>query len=510
MNEFPKISDGLKSLLDNLKRPSILTYRGVIIEYRKDIINFLDLESRNLKGLPFSNIFSINIECGINEEQFKTLLEGKAKATETISLSLDYTDIMGESSNASAEFVNFSESDNHIMLFLFYKDNDIDKLTIENEELKRQNMLKTAFVANMSHEIRTPLNSIIGFSELLLEDDNTEEEDILYRRMISSSGRSLMQLIEDIIDISKIESGQLKITKASFELNTFMDEVLLSFKQEKQARELFNINIELSKASPDRDLYIHTDQVRLRQVLNNLLTNSMKFTDTGYIKFGYGFGGKEELQFFVQDSGTGIEKKASKVIFDRFSQDRTTLQRNKKGSGLGLAISKSIINLLNGEIWLDTHSGFGTTFYFTIPIDDEGTYGERHRYFHKIEIPDYKNIKILIVDDVDQNIFFFKSMFKPTNAQIVIANTGEDAISKCAEDESISLVLMDIMMPNLDGYETTKRLKELKPKLPIIMQTAFFSRSAAEKSFEAGADEFIAKPINIQDLFKLVNKHVKV
>ncbi len=510
MTEFPKISDGLKSLFDNLKRPSILIYRGVIIEYRKDVINFLDLGTRNLKGIPFSNIFSNNTESGINDEQFKTLLEGRSKTSETTSVSLDYTNVSGEQSNITAEIVNFSEGGNHFLLFLFFKENDIDKLTIENEELKRQNMLKTAFVANMSHEIRTPLNSIIGFSELLLEDDNTEEEDILYRRMISSSGRSLMQLIEDIIDISKIESGQLKITKAGFELNTFMDEVLLGFKQEKQARELFNINIELSKASPDRDLYIHTDQVRLRQVLNNLLTNSMKFTDTGYIKFGYRFGGNEELQFFVQDSGTGIETKASKVIFDRFSQDKTTLQRNEKGSGLGLAISKSIINLLNGEIWLDTHSGYGTTFYFTIPIDDERKSGERHRYFNKIEIPDYKNIKILIVDDVDQNIFFFKSMFKPTNAQIVIASTGEDAISKCRQDDNISLVLMDIMMPSLDGYDTTRRLKELKPGLPIVMQTAFFSRSAAEKSFEAGADEFIAKPINIQELFKLINKHVKL
>ncbi len=507
MTTVPKITKGLKSFINKLAKPSLILHHGTIVYYSSILPDFLNLEENNLIGSKFTDYFKLNESESSSHKLFELFISGET-TEDYKEVLLTYTDCNAKSINISSRIFNFQDADNNFVAALFSIDNTFNKLKTKVDELERQNSMKTAFVANMSHEIRTPLNSIIGFSELLLEEDNTPEEDVLYRKMISSSGRSLMQLIEDIIDISKIESGQLKISKTELELNSFMEEILFSFKQEKQIRELFNIELHLTKASPDKELYIYTDPVRLRQVLSNLINNSMKFTDTGFINFGYSFGGNEELQFYVKDSGTGIEEQASEKIFDRFSQDDSTLSRNKKGSGLGLSISKSIINLLNGEIWLDTKSGVGTTFYFTIPIDEKKKKHEKQRIIERFDIPDFSNAKILVVDDVDQNIFFFKSLFKPSGAEIIVANSGQQAIDICKNDNTISLVLMDIMMPDMDGYNTTRQLKAIFPDLPIIMQTAFYSSNASKLSYEAGADEFIGKPININELFNLVSKYI--
>ncbi|PLX04661.1 MAG: hypothetical protein C0595_02360 [Marinilabiliales bacterium] len=508
MTTAPETSKGIKNFINKLAKPSVILQNGTIIYYSSILPDFLDIEETTLKNSKFTDYFKLNETETISPKQYNSFVGGETVEEAHKEVLLTYINRSGKSVSLSSRIFNFEDESNSFVAALFSVDNTFNKLKIKVSELERQNAMKTAFVANMSHEIRTPLNSIIGFSELLLEEDNTPEEDVLYRKMISSSGRSLMQLIEDIIDISKIESGQLKISKSELELNSFMDEILFNFKQEKQIRELFNIELHLTKASPDKELIIYTDPVRLRQVLSNLITNSMKFTDTGFINFGYSFGGNEELQFYVKDSGTGIEEKASEKIFDRFSQDDSTLSRNKKGSGLGLAISKSIINLLNGEIWLDTKSGVGTTFYFTIPIDEKKEKTEKKRIIERFDIPDFSNAKILVVDDVDQNVFFFKSLFKPSGAEILVANSGEQALEICKNDTTISLVLMDIMMPDIDGYTTTRRLKALFPDLPVIMQTAFYSSNASKLSYEAGADEFIGKPININELFSLVSKYI--
>lgn len=508
MTTVPKITKGITNFINKLSKPSVILHNGYIIYYTSSLPPFLGLEENSLKESKFTKLFKLNETESISKNQFVSFIDGETNDDSYMDLLLNYSDTDDKTVKVSARIFNFHDDGNKFVAALFSIDNTLNKLKNKIDELVKQNAMKTAFVANMSHEIRTPLNSIIGFSELLLEDDNTEEEDVLYRKMISSSGRSLMQLIEDIIDISKIESGQLKISKTELELNSFMDEILFSFKQEKQIRELFNIDLHLKKASPEKEMFIYTDPVRLRQVLSNLITNSMKFTDTGFINFGYSFGGDEELQFYVKDSGTGIEKQASEKIFDRFSQDKSNLARNKSGSGLGLAISKSIINLLNGEIWLDTKSGVGTTFYFTIPINENKKKNEKKRIIERFDIPDFSNSKILVVDDVDQNIFFFKSLFKPSGAEIIIANSGKQAIEICKNDNNISLVLMDIMMPDIDGYSTTKQIKKLFPDLPIIMQTAFYSSRAAKQSYEAGANEFIGKPININELFSLVSKYI--
>jgi len=503
MKSLPSISYALKGFIEILDEPLLVSYAGNIIYCNEKAVNCLSINKELLQDSPLIKIFKNDPSSELSKSSFELTMD-QPKLSNNKFFTVNFTDSKGNTNKCLSKFKSFIDNENTFSLISLFPVTPDNLLNAENEELKRQNVLKTLFLANMSHEIRTPLNSIIGFSELLMEDDNTNEEEELFKKMISNSGRSLMQLIEDIIDISKIESGQLKITKGKFELNSFLDELLVSFNQEKRSRELNSINLELSKGCIEKELFICTDQTRLRQVLSNLITNSMKFTDSGFIKFGYLLTGSEQLQFYVKDTGTGIKTDAKSGIFDRFSQDKSTLDRNTEGTGLGLAISKSIVNLLNGEIWLDTEAGYGTTVYFTIPVDNI----DKSKINNRLEIPDYTGKKILIVDDVEPNIIFFKSLFSLTKAEIIIARTGKEAIEKCKQDGSISIVLMDIMMPEVDGYDGTRAIKELYPNLPVIMQTAFTSHNANKKSYDAGADEFITKPIDPQEIFKLVDKYL--
>jgi signal transduction histidine kinase len=507
MKKIPNISEGVKSFAESTKSPIIITYEGIIVYYNTAVYDFLNINNHLLTNSKLTNLFTNDPSNKLTQYDFELILL-KSKLSNDHNISLNYLDKNGNNSKCLASFNNFHDSGITLNLIYLKENSDLNTIKNENEELKKQNILKSSFLANMSHEIRTPLNSIIGFSELLMEMDNTKEEEKLYKKMISSSGRSLMQLIEDIIDISKIETGQLKITKAKFELNSFLDDLLVSFKHEKQTRDLSHIDLKLSKAISDRELYIYTDQTRLRQVLSNLITNSLKFIDSGFINFGYILANDKHLQFYVIDTGVGIDREARPIIFERFAQDKTTLKRNSEGTGLGLAISKSIINLLNGKIWLDTEEGYGTTVYFTIPIDEGQNSSLTNSKLDKDTPPNYSNKTILIVDDVEPNIIYFNSLFKPTKAKIIIARSGREAIEKCKTNKSISIVLMDIMMPETDGFETTKIIKTHCPNLPIIMQTAFSSDDSYEKSFEAGASEFITKPIDPQQTFKLIDKYI--
>ncbi len=500
-----ELSSGVKSLLSTVDSPIIVTYQDHIVFYTQLLHDFLKLNKQNLINDRFSDLFSIDKKNNLKASDINSLTTN-VELTQGRQVYLNYNNQEEETINCIASFKAFMDEEKSLTFISLFHINNENILKFENTELKRQNLMKTIFLANMSHEIRTPLSSIIGFSELLLEEDNEKEEEELYQKLICSSGKSLLQLIEDIIDTSKIESGQLKISKSKFELNTFLDEMLTSFRYEKQIRELYSIDINLSKGSEKKELFIFTDETRLRQVLSNLIINAMKFIDKGFIKFGYLITTDKQLQFYVKDTGIGINKDARAKIFERFGQDKSTLERNAEGSGLGLTISKSIIKLLNGEIWLDTETGYGTTFYFTIPVADSNSNNDNITLENRINIPDYSNKTILIVDDIKPNIIFLKSLFKLSKAKIIIASSGEEAIEKYKEDNSISIVLMDIMMPKVDGYFATKAIKELSPNTFIIMQTAFMSAETKEKSFAAGADYFLSKPINPKELFDVINK----
>ena len=253
--------------------------------------------------------------------------------------------------------------------FIFVLVNNARKsLMSEYEKAKRSDNLKTAFLANMSHEIRTPMNSIIGFSDLLSDDNITVEEKNSYIAHINKAGDTLLNLINDILDIAKIEAGQITITKSDCDLNAIFNELCLVFNQRKEKLNKNDVTIIFTNDQPSQKTMIHTDPQRLKQIVTNLVGNSLKFTEKGHIEFGYDLAGNDKYIFSVKDTGIGISPENQQLIFKRFSQVDGSHTRNYGGTGLGLTISKNLVELMGGKLWVDSTPGQGSTFYFTLPI----------------------------------------------------------------------------------------------------------------------------------------------
>jgi signal transduction histidine kinase/ActR/RegA family two-component response regulator len=376
----------------------------------------------------------------------------------------------------------------------------------EREKAERSDKLKSAFLANMSHEIRTPMNSILGFSQLL-ETDITEEERKEYIKIINDSGIYLLQLIEDIIDISKIEAGQLEIFPKRFPIKELFDEMKAIFMQQliKQGKENILIEYDL----PDKDLLITTDKVRLKQILTNLLSNAVKFTEKGSITFGCKVE-KGTIRFFVKDTGTGIDPLFHKEIFERFMKvESRSPDKIYRGTGIGLSISKNLVTLLQGTIWVESVPGSGSTFYFTLPYKYEKLEGKQgYLPYEEAKGMRWEGKTILIAEDENTNYYFLRELLKRTGVNILHAENGEEAVRLTKEQPGISLVLMDLKMPVMDGFDATRLIKMYNRRIPIIAQTAYAMEGDEEKSRRAGCDEYIAKPIRKENLLSLMAKYL--
>jgi len=369
--------------------------------------------------------------------------------------------------------------------------------------------LKSMFLSNMSHDIRTPMNAIVGFSEMLLDPGISREESIRFLDIIINSGDALLRLINDIIDISKIEARQLKMIKSNFSLNELFSDLYLSFSEEMSRNKLGDIRLVISKQYPEKDFTLFTDIIRLRQIFSNLLGNALKFTDRGNIEFGYTFSDPKVFRFFVRDSGIGIPQDKMDFIFERFGQIEETHDRNKGGTGLGLAISKSLVELLGGAIWVESEVGQGTCFYFTLPAVSSTRSSEL-----PVEIPnvwdfdilDWSDKLILVAEDVDSNYFLIQTILKKTGANLQWAKNGQEAYEMCRKNYDIDLVLMDIQMPVMNGYDATREIKKIRPSLPVIAQTAYAMSGEKEKSIDSGCDDYIPKPLKKKELLLRINR----
>ncbi|MBN1184818.1 MAG: PAS domain S-box protein [Bacteroidales bacterium] len=374
------------------------------------------------------------------------------------------------------------------------------------ERAEKSDRLKSVFLANMSHEIRTPMNGIMGFAELLLAPNKDEKQRERYAEIIWKKGNQLLQIINDLLDISKIEVGQIKIIFSEIDVNKMLDNLYDFYNNEvKQSEKKIELILETTLANEDS--IIETDGSRLEQILTNLLSNALKFTEKGRIEFGYNLK-NNELQFYVKDTGIGIDSEHHTLIFDQFSQATDNTTQLYGGTGLGLSIAKGLSELLHGKIWVESQIGKGACFYFTIPYKRVGkslkpkSPGIKSKY-------NWPDKLILIVDDDEVSTDLLSETLSRTKAEIITTETGMEAIDICINNKDIDLVLMDIRLPDIDGYEATKGIKKFRKDLPIIAQTANAMPEDKERSAKAGCDDFIAKPISREKLLSLLGKYLK-
>ncbi len=379
---------------------------------------------------------------------------------------------------------------------------EIIKAKLKAEESDR---LKSTFLATMSHELRTPLNAVIGFSDIILGMSHLESEIHDFVRLINNNGQQLLSLIEDIFDLSLIESKQVKVYKSSFDLVASLQELseIMPIELKKMGK---TIDIEFINELPNNQIVVNSDANRIIQIISNLLKNAIKFTPKGYIKLGLIEDGKD-ITVFVEDNGIGISKEKQKIVFEIFRQVEESLTRKFGGAGLGLSLSHNLAELLGAKLWVESEEGKGSKFLFKIERE-LAEYKKEEKKLTKRNTMNWKDKYVLIAEDEYSNFELLHYMLKPTQVRIKQVTNGNDAIDEVLNKECPDLILMDIKMPDLNGFEATKRIKEVYPDIPIIAQTAFAISGDREMALAMGCDEYISKPIKKLELLELMEKYL--
>ncbi len=379
------------------------------------------------------------------------------------------------------------------------------KLIAALDNAKESDRLKSAFLANMSHEIRTPMNGILGFTDLLKDPHLSGEAQNQYINIIEKSGLRMLNIINDIIDISKIESGQMTLLVTDVNINELVYDIFNFFKPEAGKKALKF----LCKNTPSKDeVIIQTDKVKINAILTNLVKNALKFTQKGSIELGYGIKDKF-IEFFVKDTGPGIPDEQKEFIFERFRQGSESLTRKYEGAGLGLAISKAYVEMLGGKIWIESKNEQGSTFRFTVP----NTIGYQEN--KPLPVPEKevinhgRKLKILLVEDDETSRTLLEINTKPFASALFKAISGKEAIEICRNQPDIHLVLMDINMSEMDGYEATRQIRKFNKDVVIIAQTAYALPGDRDKAIKAGCNDYITKPIDAMALIKMIEKHLR-
>lgn len=373
------------------------------------------------------------------------------------------------------------------------------------EKAEESDRLKSAFLANMSHEIRTPMNGILGFANLLKEPLLTDHEKEHFIEIIESSGQRMLNTINDLMDISKIESGVLEVTYSEVQLHEILNTLNYFFQPEasnKGLRLIYAVNSELTNKK------LVTDKEMLMSILTNLIKNSIKYTSTGSIEFGFVMQ-DESVLFFVKDTGIGIDKSRQKAIFERFVQEDSSISRAFEGVGLGLSISRAYVELLGGKIWVESVKAEGSQFYFTIPVknDNAGNLEETEQLVNMPEPDILRNLTILIAEDDNVGKLFLSAILEKKCKKILYAENGAEAVEMVQKYNNVDLVLMDMKMPVMNGFIATQKVKSIRPEIYIIAQTAFAMTNEREMAFKAGCDAYITKPLNKDQLIKLIKDH---
>jgi PAS domain S-box-containing protein len=380
------------------------------------------------------------------------------------------------------------------------------ELIASKEKAEESDKLKSAFLANMSHEIRTPLNGILGFSELLKEPELGEKEKEDFIKTINQCSHQLLHIVTDVMDISKIESGVDKAHPVVFNLQELVRETQLFFQPLADQK---NLNLTFNNNLPSELVQIFSDPVKLRNALNNIIENAIKFTDTGGIEINIS-ANNNYLIFKISDSGIGIEPVYQKVIFDRFRQVEISMQRKYGGTGLGLSLAKSFAEMLGGTVEVDSSLGKGSTFTISISlVRPEKLTSDRKNNEPGISAElEWSNKTILLAEDEASNSNLIKMMLKPSRVNILLAENGSQAVELCKNEKDISMVIMDIKMPVMDGLAATRLIKSFRNHLPVIATTAYADISDKAKCFEAGCNDYLSKPFKKDELINMISKYL--
>ena len=402
------------------------------------------------------------------------------------------------SDNSIADIQSIGEFDkkNNIVLGVIYDITERKKTELEmlraKEKAEESDRLKTAFLANMSHEIRTPMNGILGFAGLLKEPGLTGETQQEFISIIEKSGARMLNIINDIIDISKIESGLMEKNSAETDINEQIDSIINFFKIEAEQK---GIGLFFNKPQNIDISLIETDRIKFNAILTNLAKNAIKFTEEGHVDIGYNIK-NDFIEIYVKDTGIGIPINRQKAIFDRFVQADIGDTRAYQGAGLGLSISKAYVEMLGGQIWLESQEGIGTTFYFTHPYKQKPAEISILEQLSSLNLTGKqpRNLKILIVEDDQASEILITRAIKDLSREVIKVSNGIDAVKTCMNNLDIDIVLMDIKMSGIDGYEATRQIRLFNNKVKIIAQTAFALMGDKEKALSSGCNDYLTKP----------------
>jgi PAS domain S-box-containing protein len=382
----------------------------------------------------------------------------------------------------------------------------IKDLVAAKERAEESDRLKLAFLANMSHEIRTPMNGILGFAEILRTPGLSSSEHEKFLEIIEESGKRMLDTVNDLIDISRIETRQVKLYITEVNLREQLENLIEFFRPQADRK---GLQLTLNYGLPAECPSIRTDRTKLDSVLTNLIKNAIKFTDSGKIEAGCTIE-NGMIRYYVADTGSGISPDRHELVFQRFVQAEKDDTRAIQGSGLGLAIARSYVEMLGGKIWLESSEGLGATFYFTLPCSDNGkalSEMQKKKHAGRKGIPEFTGKKILIAEDDPFSREMIVFQLEKTGATLHTAGDGRTTVEKFKND-SYDLVLLDIRLPEMDGYEVLKQIRELNPQALVIAQSAYAMAEDIRRYNQAGFTAYLTKPIAREALYNILGRYL--
>jgi PAS domain S-box-containing protein len=489
----------------------VVDRKGIITDYNTSLLVTLHITNEPVIG---QNVFHF-----IGKNHWRTALrkfrqtweEGYLKNLEFEIHRADGTSFLSEVSTG-AIYNNNGDPESVVVIFKDISERkEAERNLLEaKEKAEESDRLKTAFLSNMSHEIRTPMNAIVGFSDLLNDSSLGPEERSDFIAQINMGAENLMHLIDDIIDISKIEAGQIKVNKQECDINELLKEQMVMFRQDLDRLNKSHLELRLNWKWPGRRLTLNTDPFRVKQILSNLLNNAVKFTEEGFIEVGISKTADQMVRISVKDTGVGISEDMHEIIFDRFRQGHRSREKLYGGTGLGLAISKNLAELLGGSIGVASGDKAGSEFWFTLPAEVVHVKAAPRDFLGVSTDTQWQGKKILVAEDDSSNFSLISEVLKHTNVELIRARDGKEALQLFEEHRgSLDLVLMDIRMPEIDGYQCTRIIKEKEPGLPVIAQTAYAMSGERDQSMEAGCDDYISKPLQVKSLIETIGRHLR-